>query len=121
MLLTCRCMAVSPLRTAAVVVCVASINGPEDEEASEAREASGAAAVCCCKMELKKETTSALKFHPMQQISDTSTFCRVEFLKNKKLKICVLGLLAKQMSKSTVNPFRALPNSRSYPFHSYTL
>ena len=68
-LLTCRCMAVSPLRTAAVVVCVASISGPEDDdEASEASEASGAAAVCCCKMELKE--TSALKFHPMQQISD---------------------------------------------------
>ena len=33
-------MAVSPLRTAAVVVCVASINGPEDDEASEASEAS---------------------------------------------------------------------------------
>ena len=63
-------MAVSPLRTAAVVVCVASINGPEDDEASEASEASGAAAVCCCKMELKE--TSALKFHPIQLISETS-------------------------------------------------
>ena len=73
-------MAVSPLRTAAVVVCVASINGPEDDEASEASEASGAAAVCCCKMELKQETMSALKFHPMQQISDMNKrlVCRVD-------------------------------------------
>ena len=73
-------MAVSPLRTAAVVVCVASISGPEeDDEASEASEASGAAAVCCCKMELKKEETmSALKFHPIQLISDMSTPCCVD-------------------------------------------
>ena len=67
-------MAVSPLRTAAVVVCVASIRGPDDEvdaAAAAAANTSGAAAACCCKMEMKK--TKSLNIHPVQRMSDTVT------------------------------------------------
>ena len=73
--LTCRCMAVSPLRTAAVVVCVASINGPGAVADAAAAANTSGAAVCCCKMEIKK--TSALNIHPMQQISIIVTSSRL--------------------------------------------
>ena len=68
-------MAVSPLRTAAVVVCVASIKGPGAVADAAAAAKTSGAAVCCCKMEIKK--TSALNIHPMQLISRIVTPSRV--------------------------------------------